>query len=84
MTTTRCYQDEYVYSSNSVEPHYDENPLRRQGVRHYDENVKVGDFHTDESVRRSGLGGGCDTTTKVHNDEKRVRMWGTKWQTDAG
>ena len=25
-----------------VEPHNDENPLRRQGVRHYDENVNVG------------------------------------------
>ena len=29
---------------SKVEPHYDDYPLRRQGVRHYDENVKVGHF----------------------------------------
>ena len=75
-----------------VEPHYDDFPLRRQGVRHFDENVKVGQFlvpvtttaTTTKIGRRSGLEGGCDTTTTFHYDEKIVRMWGTKWQTDAG
>ena len=61
-----------------VEPHYDDFPLRRQGVRHYDENVKVGHFLVPVTTTAT------TTTAKIlvvvvgeggvrHNDENPQR-----------